>query len=75
MLYVDNLKHSFNTNLFSLPLCAFLDTNMFDSITSMDHRRDIRSETAEFGNLMVSPMFLFFSFLAANCTETIDVIM
>ena len=58
MLYVDNLKHSFNTNLFSLPLCAFLDTNMFDSITSMDRRRDIRSETAEFGNLMVSQLYL-----------------
>ena len=75
MLYVDNLKHGLNTNPLSLPRCAFLDSNMIDLITSMDRRRDIRSETAEFGNLMVSPMFLFFSFLAANCTETIDVIM
>ena len=58
MLYVDNLKHGLNTNPFSLPLCAFLDSNMIDLITSMDHRRDIRSETAELGNLMVSKLYL-----------------
>ena len=65
MLYVDNLKHGLNSNPFSLPYCAFLDSNMNDSITSMDHRRDIHSETAEFGNLMVSQTVL----------ETIVVIM
>ena len=58
MLCVDNLKHGLNTNPFSLPLCAFLDSNMIDLITSMDCRRDIRSETAEFGNLMVSQLYL-----------------
>ena len=58
MLYVDNLKHGLNTNPFSLPRCAFLDSNMIDSITSMDRRRDIHSETAEFGNLMVSQLYL-----------------
>ena len=58
MLYVDNLKHGLNTNPFSLPRCAFLDSNMIDLITSMDCRRDIRSETAEFGNLMVSQLYL-----------------
>ena len=58
MLYVDNLKHGLNSNPFWLPCCAFLDSNMIDSITSMDHRRDIHSETAEFGNLMVSQLYL-----------------
>lgn len=53
MLYVDNLQHGLNTNPFSLPRCAFLDTSTIDSIANMDRRRDVSSETVEFGKLMV----------------------
>ena len=69
MLYVDNLKHGLNTNPISLPGCAFLDSNMIDLITSMDRRRDIRSETAEFGNLMVSQLYL--KLLLLSCRYSI----
>lgn len=69
MLYVDNLQHGLNTNPFSLPRCAFLDTSTIDSIANMDRRRDVSSETVEFGKLMVRThtllahiplLFLFF---------------
>ena len=53
MLYVDNLQHGLNTNPFSLPRCAFLDTSTIDSIANMDRMRDVSSETVEFGKLMV----------------------
>ena len=53
MLYVDNLQHGLNTNPFSLPPCAFLYTSIIDSIANMDRRRDVSSETVEFGKLMV----------------------
>ena len=52
MLYVDNLQHGLNTNPFSLPRCAFLDTSTIDSIANMDRRRDVSSETVEFGKLI-----------------------
>ena len=69
MLYVDNLQHGLNTNPFSLPRCAFLDTSTIDSIANMDRRRDVSSETVELGKLMVRThtllahiplLFLFF---------------
>ena len=53
MLYVDNLQHGLNTNPFSLLRCVFLDTSTIDSIANMDRRRDVSSETVEFGKLMV----------------------
>ena len=53
MLYVDNLQHELNTIPFSLPPCAFLYTSIIDSIANMDRRRDVSSETVEFGKLMV----------------------
>ena len=55
MLYVDNLQHGLNTNPFSLPRCAFLDTSTIDSIANMDRRRDVSSETVEFDKFMVRP--------------------
>ena len=72
MLYVDNLQHGLNTNPFSLPRCAFLDTSTIDSIGNMDRRRDVSSETVEFGKLMVRthtllahiPLLFFVLFLA-----------
>ena len=82
MLYVDNLQHGLNTNPFSLPRCAFLDTSTIDSIANMDRRRDVSSETVEFGKLMVRthtllahiPLLFFVLFqlyfataLKANC--------
>lgn len=80
MLYVDNLQHGLNTNPFSLPRCAFLDTSTIDSIANMDRRRDVSSETVEFGKLMVRTHTLlahipfsffcsFFSFPFCNCIE------
>ena len=76
MLYVDNLQHGLNTNPFSLPRCAFLDTSTIDSIANMDRRRDVSSETVEFGKLMVRThtllvhipllFFLFSAFLFAT---------
>ena len=69
MLYVDNLQHGLNTNPFSLPRCAFLDTITIDSIANMDRRRDVSSETVEFGKLMVrthTPLPLFLMFLLAS---------
>ena len=70
MLYVDNLQHELNTNPFLLPRCAFLDTSTIDSIANMDRRRDVSSETVEFGKLMVRthtllahiPLLLFLFF-------------
>ena len=72
MLYVDNLQHGLNTNPFSLPRCAFLDTSTIDSIANMDRRRDVSSETVEFGKLMVRthtllahiPLLFFCSFFS-----------
>ncbi|RLN29059.1 uncharacterized protein C2845_PM05G22780 [Panicum miliaceum] len=51
MLYVDNLQHGLNTHPFALPRCAFLDTKTMESIAMLDHRRDVRRGTIEFGNL------------------------
>ncbi|KAG2536701.1 uncharacterized protein LOC120692431 [Panicum virgatum] len=72
MLYVDNLQHGLNTNPFSLPRCGFLDTSTIDSIANMDRRRDVSSETVEFGKLMVRTHtllahipFLFFVLFSA----------
>ena len=79
MLYVDNLQHGLNTNPFSLPRCAFLDTSTIDSIANMDRRRDVSSETVEFGKLMVRThtllahipllFFVLFSAFFCNCIE------
>ena len=75
MLYVDNLQHGLNTNSFSLPRCAFLDTSTIDSIANMDRRRDVSSETVEFGKLMVRThtllvnIPLFFQLFFCNCIE------
>jgi hypothetical protein len=55
MLYVDNLQHGLNTNQFSLPRCASLDTKTIDEISMMDRRRDFCSGTIEFRNLRVRP--------------------
>ena len=80
MLYVDNLQHGLNTNPFLLSRCVFLDTSTIDSIANMDRRRDVSSETVEFGKLMVRTHTLlahipfsffcsFFSFPFCNCIE------
>jgi hypothetical protein len=54
-LYVDNLQHGLNTQPFTLPRCAFLDTKIIDLIAMTDCRRDIPSGTIKFGNLRVGP--------------------
>ena len=77
MLYVDNLQHGLNTNPFSLPRCAFLDMSTIDSIANMDRRRDVSSETVEFGKLMVRtytllahiPLLFFNAFLLATALK------
>ncbi|RLN30525.1 uncharacterized protein C2845_PM05G22180 [Panicum miliaceum] len=51
MLYVDNLQHGLDTKSFSLPRCAFLDTKTVEEISAKDLRRDLCSETIEFGNM------------------------
>ncbi|RLN18077.1 uncharacterized protein C2845_PM02G18160 [Panicum miliaceum] len=50
------LMHGLDTNLFSLPRCAFLDTKTIDEISTMHHRRDSCSGTIEFGNLRWQPL-------------------
>ncbi|RLM74119.1 uncharacterized protein C2845_PM15G06920 [Panicum miliaceum] len=69
MLYVDNLQHGLDTNPFSLPRCAFLDTKTIEEISAKDH-----SETIEFGNLKPPPVYPYPSFGASFGQSIADVV-
>jgi hypothetical protein len=61
MLYVDNLHHGFDTSLFSIPRCAFLDSKTIHAIANKDLRGDVPPGTTEFGHLRVSCNHIVFN--------------